>query len=141
MESCENCGNSFNPIDDDVTCQKCKQKSQQNNSDNVDLLLIGDDNTANDLLIINSVNSDFRNLVEAQEIHHVATEPIAGLEDVVITEQPLTSVDVDGVGESVEINENLCDFCDCCGECECNCCEGCGDCDCDCGDCGECVIL
>lgn len=157
MESCEKCGQLLSGEGDgnESICRNCKEKSQNNNDAVTDFLLVGDDTTFNDALILNSVHSNIQYQTanpEYQNAHHDFTTPElidnVSVNDVfpatdVIDSQPMMSgpIDIDSGGaDVVEGTEDCCTCCEGFGDCDCgcNCCEGCGDCDCDCGDC---VIL
>lgn len=132
MTSCSKCGDVM--TGDGDTCQKCKSN---NNNALTDVLLIGDDHTATDLLLINSVYNNIKQTAnpatQTLPIEHTEILPV-------IDQQPVMSGPIEfddnvptGNGECCDCFEDGCD-CDCCDGCDCDC----GGCDCDCGDC---VIL
>lgn len=146
MATCSKCGNLM--TGDGDLCQKCKERNNNNNNLS-DLLLVGDDHTVTDLLLINSVYNNLGQTVALN--NHNFSSPVETNHILpVIDQQPgLTGpIEFDdnvptGNGECCDCFEDGCD-CDCCDGCDCDCggCDcDCGGCDCDCGGCDECVIL
>lgn len=139
MTNCSKCGEL---LEEDVeVCPKCKAKN--NNNDGLsDLLLIGNDHTVTDLLLVNSLYNNIAHTA-SPDIQSIPC-PSANTEVLsVIDQQPMLTgpIDIDndvptGNGECCDIFEDGCD-CDCCDGCDCDC----GGCDCDCGGCDDCVIL